>query len=156
MNPADSAAKKKRRTSGHHEVMGGHDDVKLPSERSFGLVFTAAFALFAVWWYFRRDDEIAALVSLAVSAGFLGVTFTAPAILRPLNILWLKFGLLLSKIVNPVVMGLLFFTVITPIGLILRARGKDLLRMKRDPSAASYWIPKSEADPETSSMSNQF
>lgn len=155
MSSSDSELKKGR-FQGHHELSGGHDELKLPSERSFGLVFTAAFALFALWWYFRRDNEIAAMLSLAVAAGFLTAAFVVPRILRPLNILWMKFGLLLSRIVNPLVMGLLFFLVFLPIGIVLRLSGKDPLRLRRDPQAASYWIPKSEADPQTSSMRNQF
>jgi hypothetical protein len=73
-----------------------------------------------------------------------------------LNRLWLKFGLLLYKVMNPLVLGLLFFVTITPIGLVMRAFGKDFLRMKMDRSAKSYWIDRAPPGPPPQSMKNQF
>jgi hypothetical protein len=87
---------------------------------------------------------------------FGGLAFLAPELLAPLNTLWFKFGMLLSKIMSPIVMGILFFVTVTPTGLFMRARGKDLLRQKLDPDAETYWI---EVDPEQAalmSMKKQF
>ncbi len=83
------------------------------------------------------------------------------ALLRPdaldaLNRAWMKLGLLLFKIVNPIVMGLIFFTTILPVGLIMRARGHDPLRLKRDPAASSYWIERQPPGPAPETMINQF
>ena len=96
------------------------------------------------------------LWSVGVAAVFGGLAFLAPKLLAPLNRLWFRFGMLLSRIVSPIVMGILFFVTVTPTGLIMRARGKDLLRQKMDPDADTYWI---EVDPEMaaqSSMKKQF
>jgi hypothetical protein len=78
-----------------------------------------------------------------------------PSSLRPLNRLWMKLGLLLHRIVNPIVMGLLFYGTIWPTGLVMRMRGRDLLRLKRDPSAASYWIARVPG-PAPETMKDQF
>jgi hypothetical protein len=85
----------------------------------------------------------------------LAAAWLKPSALRPLNIVWMKFGLLLHKIVNPVVMGLLFFGTIWPTGLVMRLRGRDLLRLKREPSANSYWIARTPG-PEPQTMKDQF
>ena len=82
--------------------------------------------------------------------------FLAPGLLRPLNLIWLKFGLVLHKIVNPIVMGLLFFVVFTPMGFIIRLAGKDLLKLKRDATAPSYWSPRQDSGGPEASMKNQF
>lgn len=138
---------------GFHEEISRDHEVKLGSNRSFGLVFCAAFTLIALlplisghpvrWW------------SLVVAAVFLLVALAAPAVLAPLNRLWAKVGLLLSKIVNPVIMALLFFVVITPIGLIMRALGKDPLRLKTT-GETSYWIVRTPPGPKPETMKDQF
>ena len=76
--------------------------------------------------------------------------------LAPLNRLWLRLGVLLNRIVNPLVMGLIFFTAILPTGLLMRAWGKDPLRLRREPKAASYWIARESSDPPSESMKQQF
>ena len=78
------------------------------------------------------------------------------AALAPLNRVWLRLGLVLYKVVNPVAMGLVFFTTVVPIGLMMRALGKDPLRLKRDASAASYWIMRDPPGPAPDTMKNQF
>ena len=82
-----------------------------------------------------------------MAAMFLVAALLRPAILHPLNRLWLKFGLLLHRVVNPVIMALLFFGTVLPTGLVMRALGKDLLRLKRQPDADSYWIPRAPPGP---------
>jgi hypothetical protein len=82
-----------------------------------------------------------------VAGLFLGVALFYPAALTPLNRLWLKFGLLLHKVVNPIVMALVFFGTVLPMGLAMRALGKDPLRLKRQPNENSYWIERRPAGP---------
>jgi large-conductance mechanosensitive channel len=76
-----------------------------------------------------------------------------PSALRPFNLLWFKFGLLMQKVVNPLIMALMFFVVITPIGLLMRALGRDLLLQKFDATAKTYWIRR---DKNAGTMKNQF
>lgn len=131
-----------------------YSSVEVGSSRSFGLVFAAAFSLIGLlplinhgsvrWW------------SLIISAVFLLVAMVAPNLLRPLNLLWFKFGLLLGRIVNPVVMLLIYVIAILPTGLILRLFGKDLLLRKFNKSQASYWIIREPPGPEPKSLEEQF
>jgi hypothetical protein len=139
-----------------HEQFDKRDDVKAPSERSFGITFAVVFALLAAFSYWHRGMGNPVYVTGAVSALFAAITLAAPRILRPLNLIWLKFGLLLHKIVNPVIMGLLFFGVFTPMGVAMRMFGIDFLRMKKKPPTESYWIVKGDDSIPDSSMKNQF
>ncbi|MBS0222617.1 MAG: hypothetical protein JSR91_17960 [Proteobacteria bacterium] len=141
-------------TSQLHEDYSRDDHVKAGSDRGFGFVFAGFFALVSglSWW--RGHVGWHWTVPLAVI--FLVVALVHPRILNPLNRLWLKFGLLLYKIVNPIVLGLLFFITIMPIGVAMRAFGKDFLRLKLDRSARSYWIERSPPGPPPQSMRNQF
>ncbi len=131
----------------------GFTSVEVGSERSFGLVFAAVFAIIGLWPLI--DGGSVRIWSLAIGGGFLGFAAVYPSALRPLNLLWFKFGLLLGKIVTPVVMALLFVTTVVPIGLVMRALGKDSLRLKhRD--MATYWITRPEPGPRRGTMTNQF
>jgi len=96
------------------------------------------------------------LWALVPAAIFLLVALVAPSILGPLNRLWLKFGLLLHKILSPVVLGIMFFLVITPIGMFLRARGKDPLRLKPNRQSKTYWIERVPPGPTPESIKDQF
>lgn len=128
--------------------------VAMGSERSFGIVFACVFALIGlVPLLLGHDLRIWALV---VAAIFLAVAFLAPRLLAPLNWLWFKFGLLLHHIVNPVIMALIFFGAVLPTAVMVRLFGKDLLRLKRDASAKSYWIERDPPGPEPESMTRQF
>jgi hypothetical protein len=124
------------------------------SDRSFGLVFTVVFLLigFAPLLHGRPLRPW----SVAIAVAFLAVSLVRPALLKPLNKLWTKFGLLLHRIVNPIVMGAIFFLAITPFGVVMRLVGKDPLRRSFDPGAASYWIVRTPPGPPPQSMSNQF
>ncbi len=141
-------------TSQLHEDFSREEEVKAGTDRGFGLVFAGFFAIVAalsLWrggymWHY----------TLPLAALFLLVALTYPRILAPLNRLWLKFGLLLYKVMNPLVLGLLFFVTIMPIGLVMRAFGKDFLRLKRDPAAKTYWIDRAPPGPPPQSMKNQF
>ncbi len=139
----------------HHEALGhesGH--VEAGSERSFGLVFAAVFLVVAIWplvgggtprWW-----------ALAPAALCAGLGLFAPRVLKPLNRAWLAFGHLLNRIVSPLVLGVMFYLVITPTGLLMRALGRDPLRLSRDPEAESYWIERRPPGPSPDSMKNQF
>jgi hypothetical protein len=94
--------------------------------------------------------------ALVVAAIFAGVAVTVPAILAPLNRLWMRLGLLLHRIVNPVVLGLMFLSAIVPIGLLMKLFGKDLLRLKFSEDASSYWIVRDPKGPEPQSLNRQF
>lgn len=139
---------------GSHETFDRPDDVKIGSERSFGLVFAVVFALIGGWQVYR--DRAWGWWLLGVAAAFLLAAFAAPQLLRPLNRLWFRFGLLLHHIVNPLVMGLLFFGAILPIGLLMRVLGKQPLPLSFEPGSASYWVPRRPPGPEPDSFKNQF
>ena len=122
----------------------------MSSNRSFGIVFFIVFLLIALYPLINNEDI--RLWSLLISSVFLIFGLINSQILTPLNKLWFKFGLLLGKIISPLVMGLIFFFVVTPIGLIMRALRKDLLNLKYDKNK-SYWIEKKGPK---SKMKNQF
>ena len=79
-----------------------------------------------------------------------------PRVLAPLNIIWFRLGLLLHHVVNPVIMAVVYYGAVVPMGLLLKARGKDLLRLKRDPDATTYWIVRDPPGPAPGSMKQQF
>ena len=140
----------------HHEYAGTRDEVKAPSEKSFGVTFACVFGLLSALQFYRLGIAVWPVVTSVAALGFLATAFAAPAALRPLNLVWLKLGMLLHRIVNPVIMGLLFFGVFTPMGLIMRLFGADLLRLRTKTGATSHWILRAEENVEKSSMTNQF
>lgn len=142
------------RTPTTHEAFERDETIVAGSDRSFGLVMTGAFAAVTalnVWHAGRIWPWTAALAAVFLIAALL-----RPAVLNPLNRLWLRFGLLLHRIVNPVIMALLFYGTVLPTGLVMRAMGKDLLRLKREPNATSYWIVRTPPGPAPESMKDQF
>jgi len=124
--------------------------IKISSNKSFGIVFFTFFLIIALWPLI--NDGNIRIWSLAVSIIFLILGIANAKILTPLNNLWFKFGLFLGKIVSPIVMGIIFFFVVTPTGIIMRFIGKDLLNLKKN-NSNTYWIEKKN---ENSSMKNQF
>ena len=145
------------------EKMRSHtDDVKIGSERSFGVVFAIVFTIVGLWPTFKLATlpavslGSARLWALAVAATFLLAAVAAPAVLRPLNVLWFKFGLVLGRVMNPLVMGVIFFLVFVPFGLVMRLFGKDLLRLRLDREAPSYWIRRTPPGPAPGTMRNQY
>ncbi len=130
-----------------HEVMAG-------SERTFGLVFAAVFALIGLWPL--MGGAPVRPWALGLMAVFTLFAFVRPVALRPLNLLWHRFGMLLHCIVSPLVMGMLFFLTVTPLALIMRALGKDPLRLRFDKHAKTYWIERDPPGPAPDSMMNQF
>lgn len=144
----------KSKSVSHHEDLDRQEEIKGSSDRSFGLVFTVVFAIIGLWPLL--DSGAPRWWSLAISAGFLGVSIVRPAVLAPLNKLWTRFGLLLHHVVNPIVMGILFFVVITPMALVFKATGKDILNLRLDSDAKSYWIERRPPGPAPETMKNQF
>jgi len=125
------------------------------SDRSFGFVFAAVFCIIGCWpllhgvplrWW-----------ALIVAAAFAVLALVRPQLLHLLNRAWLAFGRLLHRIVSPLVMGMLFFTAVTPTGWLMRLRGRDVLSLKRRPELKSYWIRReAESQPAPETMKNQF
>lgn len=141
-----------------HEELAQRDDVKVGSERSFGLVFAVVFIIVALLPLLTMSDQEGALRfwALIVAAFFAVTALTMPRILAPLNKLWFRFGQLLHHIVNPLIMGLLFFLTVTPIGLLMRALGKTPLKLSFDKNTDSYWIIRTPHGPAAESMKRQF
>ena len=126
------------------------DDIRISSNRSFGIVFFVVFLLIALYPLTYGGEII--IWSLIISILFLILGLLNSKILTPLNKLWFKFGIFLGKIISPIIMGIIFFLVVTPIGFIMRIIGKDLLNLKFN-NNKSYWIEK--VGPK-SKMKNQF
>jgi len=124
------------------------------SERSFALVFVAVLSIHGSWPLMHSAGP--RWWELVLAAVFAAVAFIRPQILRPFNRAWLALGRLLHRLVSPLVMGAIFFLVVTPTALIARRRGKDVLSLRRRPEAASYWIPRPPAAPIAESMKRQF
>ena len=130
--------------------MTEYNNVKISSNRSFGVVFFIVFLLIALY-PLLNNNEIR-LWSLIISVLFLILGILNSKILSPLNKIWFKFGLILGKIISPIIMGIIFFLVVTPIGFIMKLLGKDLINLKFN-NEKSYWIEKSGPK---SKMKNQF
>ena len=126
------------------------DDIKISSNRSFGIVFFIVFSLIALYpLTYSQDIRV---WSAIISIIFLVLGLLNSKILTPLNKLWFKFGIFLGKIISPIIMGIIFFLVVTPIGLLMRLLGKDLINLKYN-NNKSYWIEKKGPK---SKMKNQF
>ena len=126
------------------------DEIKISSNRSFGVVFFIVFLLIGLYPLLKGNDL--RIWSLVISFIFLILGLINSKILTPLNRLWFKFGLLLGKFISPLIMGIIFFIVVTPIGIIMRLLKKDLLNLKYN-KKETYWIDKSGPK---SKMKNQF
>ena len=128
--------------------------VEMGSDRSFGLVFAVVFAIIAL--FPLTDGGTPRLWAGAIAAAFVLLAFVYPKALKPLNKLWFLVGMALHHVVTPLVMGLLFFLTVTPTALIMRALGKDPLRLARDDATTSYWIIRTPPGPAPDSMRRQF
>ena len=126
------------------------DDIKISSNRSFGIVFFVVFLIIAIYPLSHGGDI--RIWSTIISFIFLVLGLLNSSILTPLNKIWFKFGIFLGKIISPLIMGIIFFLVVTPIGLIMRIFGKDVLNLKYNKNQ-SYWIEKNGPK---SRMKNQF
>jgi hypothetical protein len=126
------------------------DDIKISSNRSFGIVFFIVFLLIAFYPLINQGEI--RIWSVLISLLFLILGIINSKILTPLNKVWFKFGIFLGKLISPIVMGIIFFLVVTPIAFLMRMLNKDLLNLKFN-KKSSYWIEKT--DPK-STMKNQF
>jgi hypothetical protein len=126
------------------------DEIKIGSNRSFGVVFFVVFFVIAFYPLTYQGDI--RKWSIIISLIFLILSLLNSRLLTPLNKLWFKFGIFLGKIISPLIMGMIFFIVVTPIGLLMRLLKKDILKLKFN-KKNSYWIEKT--DPK-SKMENQF
>ena len=126
------------------------DDIKISSNKSFGIVFFVVFLLIAIYPLTHGGDI--RIWSGIISLIFLVLGLLNSSILTPLNKIWFKFGIILGKIISPVIMAIIFFLVVTPTGLIMRILRKDILNLKYNQNK-SYWI---EKEGPKSKMKNQF
>ncbi len=138
--------------SGSHESLEAHEAAPTASSRSFGFVFAAVFALAGAYMAYRGGRWWGA--AGAASALFALLAWLRPSVLDPLNAQWARLGLLLHRIVNPVVMAVIFIGAVLPTGLLMRAFGKDPLRLRLDRAAKSYWQPRDPPAPDH--FKNQF
>jgi hypothetical protein len=137
-----------------HEDLNREVHIDGSSDRSFGFVFACVFTMIAAgpllagnavrWW------------AVAMAAACAGVAIVAPSILRVPNRWWMKFGVLLGKLVSPIAMACLYCGAIAPMGVAMRWLGKDPLRLKLDAQATTYWIERKPPGPPPESMTNQF
>jgi hypothetical protein len=135
----------------HESYKGG--EVKPPSERSTGLVFAAVAVIFAVLW---RNSPTVPWVALGIGLGLAAVSLIAPILLKPINIFWFQFGLVLHRVVNPIVMFAMFAAVFVPAGVIMRLWRDPLRLRRRKMEISTYWIEPRESEDDGGSMTNQF
>ena len=140
-------------TGGLHETLSHSVEIKAGSERSFGLVVGGTLVVIGVAPLRHGGD--ARLWAIAVGCVFGLTAMIAPRALAPLNRLWFRLGMLLGRVMTPVIMGVLFITTIVPIGLLMQLAGHDTLRLRR-PKTDSYWIKRQPPGPPPQSMCNQF
>ena len=123
---------------------------KLPSNRNFGIVFSIVFLIIALWPFLKGEDlRIWAFIIFLI---FLILGLVNAKILTPFNKIWMKFGEILGSVISPLVMGVIFFGIVTPTGLLMKLIGKDILKLKRHKNN-TYWIKK---DNSNNNMKNQF
>ncbi len=130
------------------------EDIELPSNRKFGFFFAGLGAVAALYFAWHSNEAIATGLAL-LSAAFGASAVVKPDILLPLNQLWMRFGFLLGKIISPIVLGILFFLLITPIALCMRIAGRDELRLKPQ-QRKNHWKERSPIGPDGDSFKNQF
>ena len=138
-----------------HETVLSFRRVTLGSNRKFGIVFSVLFATLGLWPLFRHAGPPKWSL-LILSLIFLAAALLFPRLLTPLNHGWFKLGIALNRIVNPVVMGLLFFGAVVPLGWYLRKRGEDLLSLKMRPDTETYWIERQPPGPLRGSLTKQY
>ena len=124
------------------------------SDRSFGLVVTAVLTVTGLWPLFHQAGP--RWWALAPGGVVLILSLLRPSVLHVPNLLWTRFGLLLSKLTNPIITGILYYLVFVPIGLLMRLRGKDMLPLRFDNKAVTYWIERRPPGPPPKTMANQF
>ena len=138
--------------SSHSDSLHGSS---LPSERTFGFVFTGIFLLIAAYLWYHDAKPVTIQAFLVLAVAFLAFTLSMPIALRPLNKAWYKLGLLMGRVVSPIVLGILFFILITPIAMVMRLAGRDPLKLRKQ-NVQSHWIDRTPPGPESTSFKDQF
>ena len=131
-------------TAHHHEFGASHQSIEGSNDQSFGLLFAAVFALLAA--YLEWQGYLWWMAPLMLALVFSVLALTRPLVLAPLNRGWTKVGLLLGAVVAPILMAVIYFIVVTPTAILARLAGKDFLRLRREPTAATYWLPRGDQD----------
>ena len=139
---------------GSHEIRQRDEVVKTSTDRNFGLVFAVLFGIVGGLSFYNGRSHW--LWWLALAAFLAAVSHARPQLLAPFNHLWTRFGLLLFAVVSPIALVVVFYLCIAPIGWILRLTGKDLLRLRFEADAKSYWIARDPPGPTPGSLKNQF
>ena len=137
-----------------HENLGRAHEVTVPSERSFGLVFTVVLGLVGAWPVLQ--GETPRWWSLVLALVILAIALLRPDWLARPNRWWMQFGILLGKVVSTLALGILYYFTIVPIGVLMRIAGKDPLRLRFDPKPNTYWIRREPPSPEPDSLTRQF
>ena len=138
-----------------HEPVTSFRKVTLGSNRKFGFASSVIFAILGLWPLLHQAGS-PKWVLISLSLAVLAVALLRPHWLMPLNRGWLKLGLALNRIAGPVVMAILFFGAVVPLGWYLRRKGEDILRLKMKPEALTYWIEREQPSPALDSMKKQF
>lgn len=128
---------------------------KLPSERTFGLVFVGIFLIAAAYGWYEQFSNAWVYTFLILASILLFCVLVAPKLLRPLNKAWYQLGLFLGRFVSPIVLGILFFIVITPVAIVMRLSGRDALKLRKQ-DVSSHWIDRKPPGPEPESFKEQF
>lgn len=131
--------------------LSSHHIIERSNERSFGIVFTIFFVILSIYPIINK--ETINVFFLVISIIFFMITIIRPQLFYFLNKIWFKFGILLGKIVSPLVMGIIFYLTVTPTGIIMRLLGKDLLKKKLEIKEKTYWVKKNKY---SGSLKNQF
>ena len=138
-----------------HSLINLNSSPCLPSNTRFGLFFSMIFAAIALYYYIQGAESIFLVTPVILFIVFFFATFLAPEKLAMPNRIWYEFGMLLGKMMNPIVLGFIFFLIITPTSLITRLFGRDNLKIKKS-SVLSYWIERSPSGPLPESFKDQF
>ena len=137
-----------------HEDLTRRVGAAAGSDRSFGLIVTVVLTVIGLWPLFHQGGP--RWWALGSGGAVLILSLLRPSVLHVPNLLWTRLGLLLSKITNPIITAILYFLVFVPIGLLMRLRGKDMLRLRFDNKAVTYWIERRPPGPPPKTMANQF
>ena len=130
-------------------------DNKFPSNKKFGFLFTLIFIILSGYFYLYKYSNFLIIISLIIATTFLITALIKPIILKPFNVLWFKLSIFLSKIVNPIILGIIFYILITPIAIITKIFGRDILKIKYT-NKITYWINKDKIDYDKESFKKQY
>ncbi len=139
---------------GFHEDLSREEKIEGSTDKGFGQVFAAFFGLLGglAWWH----NNPRWYWWIALSAATLIIALTVPRVLAPFNWLWTRLGLILFKVISPIALAVIYYGTLTPIAVYMRLRKKDVLHLKYDPQAASYWVLRQPPGPPPETMKNQF